>query len=154
MPSVEPTTAVKWSKELCEKILLVTLINHPTLISVMAEQLTSVDWSLKGSKEFISALLNEPQSETSSFLSNELLQKHASFIKMLGMDEMVTLAPFSQKNADSGDAEQGFLSIFHSVFTKKQLEQTLADVKERLTKQFDEHTWQMFQQLKKELQSF
>lgn len=135
---------------LSEKILLATLVNHPTLIASRAEELMGVEFKIQGSDKFLHLALesiSNGEHDFDAFYHSEL----SGFVSALDMDKLVRVAPFIKKTTPLGDVEIGFNDVWQRFVAHSQLRKTLAEYDKKLKENFDPKTWEMLKQIQQDL---
>ncbi len=137
--------------ELSEKILLVTLINHPTLIPLMVEELVHTDFTLQGARDFIHDLIKAYNADG----EDSVLLPHHPLCQTLKKDESFAyIAPFTQESASFEEASEGFLDVWKNYTVKSHLKRALEEHKKRLKQHWDSDTWNALKQIQTDLQEF
>lgn len=138
--------------ELGQKILLVTLINHPTLVEEVSEQLMSMSIS--------SASLDRLRQAMLTFLAEAetiTIDEGIRYLKVNGFSEVLTEilsdktyshARFSHPSADRTDALKGWQEVWRMTETQHQLTQEGSQVVRGAENGFDEQDWNRLKQLK------
>ncbi|MBX9976644.1 MAG: DNA primase [Alphaproteobacteria bacterium] len=136
---------------LTEKILLVTLLNHPTLISVMAEHLVQMDLTLQGATELVQHIM---ASDEGTWEKGPLTLDHP-LCSLLQEDENLTrMAPFARKEASLEEAEAGFLDSWNHYTVKTNLKRARDDHKKKLKQSWDLNVWNALKHIQLDLQKF
>lgn len=138
-----------------QKILLVTLLNHPTLIAQMIEYIVQVHFSINGAEGLVQEMINYAMDrEDFTEESTHPFSWISPLARSLIHDQSTSIAPFSSHTSSDEDAEIGFMDIWHRYTLKKSLEHDLSIHQTQLKKAWDPVTWQALQQTHKDLQSF
>ncbi len=135
---------------LSEKILLATLVNHPTLIASRAEELMDTEFQILGSDKFLHLTLESLADGVHDFDAASY-PALAGFIKALDMDKLVFIAPFIKKSAPENEAEEGFNNVWKRFIAQNQLRKTLAEYERKLKESFDNKTWEALKQIQRDL---
>lgn len=148
-PSKNIIQASPKKNDVAQKILLATLINHPTLIATVAEELMSVTFTLPGATNLIQLMLEQcTTGEWESFEKHEDVQR---FLQSLDLDAMITVAPFIKKESPFGEAEIGFKDVWHRYVVKNDLRRTLNEYEKKLKESFDPKIWEALKQIQRDL---
>lgn len=137
---------------LFEKIFLVTLIHHPTLIEQWSEELFGVSFSTPGAQDLMHYMLTHDGTQSLW----EGLSKNADALKKeLTQDvHLLDIAPFARAEASDEDAQQGLTSIWDDSMRRIFLEKALSEQKEKLKIAWNIKNWHILQNIQKELDTF
>ncbi len=138
-------------KLLSQKILLATLINHPTLIDNVAEQLALVEFDNESWQQLKQCILQNMNGDFSS-LKEELHLKGFSSILEEILDKKIYLhAPFAQEGTDSKVALDRWEEIWNRVAWQESVKKDIKNSAENMKASFDEFEWQKMKALKSSL---
>lgn len=138
-----------------QKILLATLINHPTLISQVSEQLMDLTFAEEPHNELRQKLLDicneSPYIERASF--KEQLQRagFAAILEQLLCRDIYHKARFAHPTAELTQAYEGWLEIWTAMQEVNNLRQEATQAAAELSSSLDEKAWQRLKLLKKTL---
>ncbi|WP_051908272.1 DNA primase [Candidatus Odyssella acanthamoebae] len=136
------------------KILLATLINHPTLVSEMAEQLMS----LKIDNEFIDSLRNflldffsaDHHTYNDNLLSVVREKGFGSFIDQAMTQDLYIKARFAHTSSELDQARSGWLEVWHFLERNSQLKDTADQVSLELKTDLNQRSWQSLLSVKRQ----
>lgn len=153
-PGVKKLTQTKKNDD-GQKILLATLINHPTLIAQVSEQLmdlTFVDESLNELRQKLLEVYDEsPYIDRENF--KERLQ-HSGFTAILDQilcREVYYKARFAHPATELRQAHEGWLEIWTAIREVDNLKKEVTQTAAELSSSLDEQAWQRLKLLKKTL---
>lgn len=141
-----------------QKILLATLINHPTLIEEIAESLIVLG-EMRGQydelRQAIVEILTENHSLSPQDLQGLLKQKgFSSLLEELLTPQIYSLAPFAKESASLEEALIGWQEVWHRTVSKPHLTAETIRTAEAVRNQWDEQTWERFKFLKNQVEDF
>lgn len=137
------------------KILLATLINHPTLISQVSEQLmdlTFADESLNDLRQKLLDIYDESPHAEREFFKERL--QHSGFgaiLNQLLCRDIYYKARFAHPTAELKQAHEGWFEIWTAMQEVKNLKQEVIQAAAELSSNLDEQAWQRLKLLKKTL---
>jgi DNA primase len=136
---------------LSQKILLATLINHPTLLYDIAEQFALVEFGKESWQQLKQHILQNLDSGHTS-LKEELHLKGFSSILEEVLDKKIYIhAPFAQEGTDSKVALERWQEIWHRVAWQESIKKDIKSSSESMKVSFDEQEWQKMKALKSSL---
>lgn len=145
------TNLLNKKNKLAHKILLVTLINHPTLIKEVFEQFASLDFQDEVWQDLKQLILNNPHEETTSLREKIESKGYGLILNDLCGKELYQQAPFCTPNSDPLIALEYWQEIWsHTVWKESiihDLKQAQADTKNSL----NDKDWQKMRALKNSL---
>ncbi|MDR2681822.1 MAG: DNA primase [Holosporaceae bacterium] len=146
--NIMPAIAVK---EKIEKIIIVTLLNHPYIIDRIVEHLVKLDFSNSSMQELRNKILDYYDMY---YLKDEQ-EKYAAQIGVLAqkLEDAKSVemhAPFCSKNATDDDALKGWYAICNRYSSDPALKADLQNAASRLEFSFSYDDWQRLKALKKE----
>jgi len=137
------------------KILLATLINHPTLIEDAAESLMLLGESSGEYDDLRQAILSiaaEAPALSAVELKDLLAQKGFSLLLAeLLMPQIYTLAPFAKETATKEEALAGWKEVWYRTVAKHHLAAETLRTAAAVRDQFDEQAWERFKFLKNQV---
>ncbi|WP_032112752.1 DNA primase [Candidatus Paracaedibacter symbiosus] len=138
-----------------QKILLATLLNHPTLVSQVSEQLmdlTFADGSLNDLRQKLLDICGEnPHIEVIS-LKEQLQQAgFGATLDQLLCRDVYHKARFAHPTTDLQQAQSGWLEIWTAMQEVHNLKQEVTQTAAELSSSLDEQVWQRLKLLKKTL---
>ncbi|MCX7338780.1 MAG: DNA primase [Alphaproteobacteria bacterium] len=137
--------------DLAQKILLAILVNHPTLVSEVAEQLAALEFNHGEWQKLKVFLLEYADDANDSF--EDCLAQHGllGILDNIFDRNLYNHAPYAAKQTDPRIALEGWLDIWdqtvHRARLKEDLESTYQDVKTS----FNDKDWQRLKALKSNL---
>jgi DNA primase len=139
------------------KILLATLLNHPTLIEDTAESLMLLGDEAGRYDEFRQAILSliaENPSLPAAELK-DLLRKNgfASLLSEMLTSQIYSFAPFAKETSTKEEALAGWKEVWHQTVAKHYLAAETFRTATAVRDQFDEETWERFKFLKNQFVS-
>lgn len=137
-----------------QKILLATLINHPTLVSDVAEQLMSI----KIEDEYLDSLRNfllDFCAEDHHTYNNDILsvvrdKGFGNFLDQVMTQDLYLKARFAHTNSDLVQARSGWLEVWHFLERNSQLKDTADQVSLELKSDLNQRSWQSLQSVKRQ----
>ncbi len=137
------------------KILLATLINHPTLIEDAAESLMLLGESSGEYDDLRQAILSiaaEAPALSAVELKDLLAQKGFSpLLAELLTPQIYTLAPFAKETATKEEALAGWKEVWYRTVAKHHLAAETLRTAAAVRDQFDEQAWERFKFLKNQV---
>lgn len=137
------------------KILLAILVNHPTLISQVSEQLMDLTFAEESHNELRQKLLeicNEsPYIEGVSFKDRLQRAGFAATLEQLLCRDIYHKARFAHPTAELQQAYEGWLEIWAAMQEVNNLKQEATQAAAELSSSLDEQAWQRLKLLKKTL---
>ena len=137
------------------KILLATLINHPTLIEDTAESLMLLGESSGDYDELRQAILSivaEVPALSAEKLKDLLNQRgFASLLAELLTPQIYSHAPFAKETAAKEEALAGWKEVWHTTIARHHLAAETFRTAAAVRDQFDEQTWERFKFLKNQV---
>lgn len=138
-----------------QKILLATLINHPTLIAQVSEQLmdlTFVDESFNTLRQKLFEIYDEfPHADREKFKERLQQAGFTAILNQLLCREVYYKARFAHPAAELSQAYEGWLEIWAAIREQDNLRQEVTQTAAELSSNLDEHAWQRLKVLKKTL---
>jgi DNA primase len=135
-----------------DEILLATLINHPTLISEVTEQLVDLSGlpPTLGSirDELVSIASEKPDIEASALVTILKSKGFGDILLNLLAPGLYFHARFAQQSESEDVARQGWQDLWHQMVGKQQLTNEIEELVTRLGTHFDERTWLRLKELK------
>ncbi|MBW8309082.1 MAG: DNA primase [Candidatus Paracaedibacteraceae bacterium] len=136
------------------KILLATLINHPTLVSEMAENLMV----LRIDDEFIDSLRNflldfcseDHHTYNDNLLSVVREKGFGSFIDQAMTQDLYIKARFAHTSSELDQARSGWLEVWHFLERNSQLKDTADQVSLELKTDLNQRSWQSLLSVKRQ----
>lgn len=139
------------------KILLATLLNHPTLIEDTAESLMLLGDEAGKYDEFRQAILSliaENPSLPAAELKDLLRKKgFASLLSEVLTSQIYSFAPFAKETSTKEEALAGWKEVWHRTVAKHYLAAETFRTAIAVRDQFDEETWERFKFLKNQFVS-
>ena len=139
------------------KILLATLLNHPTLVEDTAESLMLLgDEAEKydGLRQAILSLIAENPSLLAAELQDLLRKKgFDSLLSELLTPQIYSFAPFAKETSTREEALAGWKEVWHRTVAKHYLAAETFRTATAVRDQFDEETWERFKFLKNQVVS-
>lgn len=137
------------------KILLATLINHPTLIEDTAESFMLLSDNAGSYDELRQAILSI-MAENPALLAAELqdLLKQKGFSSLLGellTPQIYSHAPFAKETVAREEALAGWKEVWHRTVAKHYLAAETCRTAAAVRDQFNEETWERFKFLKSQV---
>ncbi len=151
---VRPKQQVSEQKDLKQKILLVTLINHPTLIAEVAEQLINLriensEWKFLPEK--LIEISNKTTEISAAYMISELEQQgFGNILSGLLTADLYLCASFAHSSEDSEKALLGWKELWSMTELKSQLNLQVSLAEEELRSNFNDESWQRLKNLKTE----
>ncbi len=143
------------SGPLAQKILLVTLLNHPTLIPTIVEELVRVVFEGEEEKELVQTLIESQCGDEGLATKAQIALETNALVTTLKKDaSLMAIAPFSKEAATTEEAEAGFLDVWQRYNVRMGLEKALDDYKNKLKEHWDIQTWNGLKQIQTDLQDF
>jgi DNA primase len=141
-------------KKLAEKILLVTLLNHPKLIVELGEELMSIQFFDEKHERIRQSLLalsltNDHLLED-SILERVSQQEGQDAIRELLNEQIYSYAPFARASASLQQAHAGWLHVWGQFAEGDQLTSQVSEV--MASKDFDAKAWDRLKHLKMALE--
>ncbi len=137
------------------KILLATLINHPTLIEDTAESLMLLGESSGDYDELRQAILSiaaEAPVISAEELKDLLTQRgFASLLAELLTPQIYSHAPFAKETVSKAEALAGWKEVWHTTIARHHLAAETFRTAAAVRDQFDEQTWERFKFLKNQV---
>lgn len=136
---------------LCEKILLVTLLNHPTLIETWGEQLLALPFHIQHAEDIIYTMfMHHDTNHDLQFQGGaDTLQKNLKSDATL-----LDLAPFAHQDTSDEQANIGLLHIWDDSMRRIFLEKALLEQREKLKSGWNIKNWQILKNIQEELDTF
>jgi DNA primase len=139
------------------KILLATLINHPTLVEDTAESLMLLSDEAGKYDELRQAILSH-MAENPPPLAvelQEMLRKQgfASMLEEVLTPQIYAVAPFARESATREEALEGWKEVWQRTIAKRHLIAETTRTASAVRDQFDEETWERFKFLKNQIVS-
>ena len=139
------------------KILLATLLNHPTLIEDTAESLMLLSDEAGKYDELRQAILSLV-AENPPLLAAELQdmlrkQGFASMLAEVLTPQIYAVAPFAKEASTREEALVGWKEVWHRTVAKHYLAAETFRTASAVRDQFDEETWERFKFLKNQVVS-
>jgi DNA primase len=139
------------------KILLATLLNHPTLVEDTAESLMLLGdeaGKYDGLRQAILSLIAENPSLLAAELQDILKEKgFASLLSELLIPQIYSFAPFAKETSTREEALAGWKEVWHRTVAKHYLAAETVRTAIAVQDQFDEETWERFKFLKNQVVS-
>ncbi len=137
------------------KILLATLLNHPTLIEDTAESFMLLSDNAGSYDELRQAILSI-MAENPALLAAELqdLLKQKGFSSLLGellTPQIYSHAPFAKETVAREEALAGWKEVWHRTVAKHYLAAETCRTAAAVRDQFNEETWERFKFLKNQV---
>jgi DNA primase len=137
------------------KILLATLINHPTLIEDTAESLMLLGESSREYDELRQAILSivaEAPALSAAELKDLLNQRgFASLLAELLTSQIYSFAPFVKETSTKEEALAGWKEVWYRTVAEHHLAAETFRTAAAVRDQFDEQTWERFKFLKNQV---
>ncbi|WP_010301263.1 DNA primase [Candidatus Odyssella thessalonicensis] len=137
-----------------QKILLATLINHPTLVADVAEQLMLIkieDEILDSLRNFLLDFCSEDNHTYSNNLLSVVREKgFGSFVDQALTQDLYLKARFAHPSSDLDQARSGWLEVWHFLERNSQLKDTADQASLELKSDFNQRTWQSLQSVKRQ----
>jgi DNA primase len=154
---VSPTVsrALPNKNHLGQKILLATLLNHPTLIEDTAESLMLLNdeaGKYDDMRQAIMSLITENPSLLADELQDLLRQKgFASLLEEMLTSQIYAIAPFARATSTREEALAGWKEVWQTTVVKHYLAAETSQTATAARDQFDEETWERFKFLKNQI---
>ena len=137
------------------KILLATLLNHPTLIEDTAESLMLISDKSSRYEDLHQAILSIV-AENPSILAAELqdlLRKKdfSSLLEEILTSQIYSFAPFARESSPKEEALMGWKEVWQRTVAKDYLAAETFRTASAVRDQFDEETWERFKFLKNQV---
>lgn len=142
----KPLAKQKWG----EKILLATLLNHPTLIEELGEQLMAVqfqDVKYERIRQYLLAWSSVEEQKIEEVMRGVLQNEGEVVLEALLNEQNYSFAPFARSTASETEAKEGWLHVWARLFEREQLQEHLSQVRDM--PDYDEKAWKQLQYLKK-----
>lgn len=137
------------------KILLATLINHPTLVEDTIESLTllSDDGGVYNTlRQEILSIVTEMPSVSAMALKDLLLRKgFASLVEDLLSSHVYSYAPFAKETSSREEALAGWQEVWQRTVTQHHLTTETSRTAQMVRDQFDEQAWEKLKLLKSQV---
>jgi len=135
-----------------QKILLVTLINHPQIISEVAEQFASLkiitpDWD-QLRKELVTLATQETELTSMQLIDYLQLHGFAPLLTELMSPTVYTHARFALPSASEEEALKGWRSVWEETQGRLRLKEDLEDATHLAKTTFTELSWERLKHLK------
>lgn len=139
------------------KILLATLINHPTLIEDTAESLMLLSDEAGKYDELRQVILSHMAENPPPLAAElqEMLRKQgfASVLEEVLTPQIYAVAPFARETATREEALAGWKEVWQRTIAKRYLIAETTRTASVVRDQFDEETWERFKYLKNQIVS-
>lgn len=152
LPQLSGVTKPLIKKSWGEKILLATLINHPTLIEELGEYLMAIQFQDKKSEHIRQSLLSwlsVTDEQIQGVMIGPLQDESGEDIKAFLNEQDYSLAPFARGNASVQEAKEGWLHIWSRLFEQEKLREHLSEI--MASPDYDEKAWVQLKDLKQTL---
>ncbi len=155
-PSKKPTTMPTQGRVLkknihSQKILLATLLNHPTLLDDVAEQLALVEFDKESWEQLKQHILQSVDSSHSSLKEELHLKGFGSILEEILDKKIYSQYPFAQEGADTKVALERWQEIWHREVWQESIKKDIKNSSDSMKASFDEQEWQKMKALKSSL---
>ncbi|MBX3457229.1 MAG: DNA primase [Candidatus Paracaedibacteraceae bacterium] len=136
-----------------QKILLATLINHPTLLAEVAEQLMSleiVDEKLDAIRNFLLDISAEDHHKYNNIVSLLCDSGHANFVDQEMTQSLYMRARFAHTSSEIDQARSGWQEIWRFLERNSQLKSAADEVSLELKTELNQRSWQSLQSVKRQ----
>lgn len=132
-----------------EKILLVSLINHPHILNETIESLMKINFKDKDCEMIREQIVNNYAVNPIDWLSYLQNSTIAARVEAIVNDQLLyTLAPFAHKNINSSEAIEGVKEILCNLMEKDELKKETQWSAHKFRKNFEEVDWLRLKNLK------
>lgn len=136
-----------------QKILVATLINHPTLLSEVAEQLMSLeimDEKLDSIRNFLLDISAEDHHKYNNIVSLLRESGHADFVDQEMTQGLYMRARFAHTSSEIDQARSGWQEIWRFLERSSQLKNAADEVSLELKTELNQRSWQSLQSVKRQ----
>lgn len=136
-----------------QKILLATLINHPTLLAEVAEQLMSleiIDEKLDAIRNFLLDISAEDHHKYNNIVSLLCDSGHANFVDQEMTQSLYMRARFAHTSSEIDQARSGWQEIWRFLERNSQLKNAADEVSLELKTELNQRSWQSLQSVKRQ----
>jgi DNA primase len=130
-----------------EKILLATLINHPTLVADVAEYLLGVQFSNKRFQDVAQHIVESGAQSTQALQEGLRQAGFTQELQFICDKHTLLMAPFVDEKSSTEEAREGWLSVWHRVVHQKQLAVDRKESRQDLKKGFTTQNWDRLKSL-------
>lgn len=135
-----------------EKILVVSLINHPYILDRVIESFTNINFRFPETRKLKSELL---ECYTKFFVNNKSEEFRTAMEKLKtkiaeSLDEIIIHANFVDENVNDDDVFEGWTKVYEQYSLRPEVKKDLQNASSSLKSSFSESDWQRLKSLKKE----
>jgi len=153
LASLDRQSGLHKKNTLFQKILLATVINHPTLLHEVAEQLASIEFEKKEWDELKSFLFESLDKEPEDLKLFLQTNGFSSILETIFDKNIYVHAPFAQKGTDSLVALEKLNELWQKTEYQELIKKDLKSSTEDMKTSFDQKAWEKLKALKTSLAS-
>ena len=136
-----------------QKIILLTLINHPSLLAYFVEMLATIRFDalfMPLQQGLLSFATNLDMTQDSETLQTFLAQKglEAAVASLGSRHALQMIAPFVNEKSERQDAEKGLLDLFRTLEQNRVLRQEVKELERAFAKDGHAGTWERLSKLR------
>lgn len=140
--SVRQKALVTKKNVISQKILLATLINHPTLINELHEFFIQIAFDNEIWNNMRDVMLSYDEEKNTKLLDFLVKNNLESAVKEIYDSKVFLYAPFAKESADQETAKKGWLDVWHHVVWQNEVRNDFNKIKNHVKASMSEEDWQ------------